>query len=125
MKKFMLICLSVIMLSGCVAPMTTAEVNSATYAELPTNYQEQLKVIISSSLKDPDSAKFKFYPPRKGYTAATRHFGYVVPVDVNAKNSYGGYAGYQMFYFVYYGNEFKDVTTGVKLEAVKWSDEVK
>ena len=124
MKLIALIFLSLMMLSGCVTPMTKAEVNSATYEQLPDSYQEQLKVIISDTLKDPDSAKFKFFPPRKSYTAGTRHFGYVVPVAVNAKNSYGGYTGNQMLYFVYYDHAFKDVTTGVKLEVVKWSDEV-
>lgn len=125
MRKLIGIIFLGVMLSGCVKPMTKAEVNSAVYEPLPSNYKEQIQQMMESRLKDPDSAKFKFFEPRKGFTESTRHFGYVVPVGINAKNSYGGYTGYQAHYFVYYQGMFKDVTDGVMLDAVKWSDEVK
>lgn len=125
MKSLLLVFLSVFVLSGCVAPMTASEVSAATYDPLPDDYQAQIKNLILDSLKDPDSANFKFSPPKKGYTESTRHFAYIVPVSVNAKNSYGGYTGFKTFYYAYYANSFKDVTTGVKLDAVKWSDAVR
>lgn len=125
MKKVFPILLLGSLLSGCVTPMTKSEVNAAVYEPLPGNYKEQIQTIIESRLKDPDSAKYKFFEPKKGYTESTRHFAYVVPVGVNAKNSYGGYTGYQGYYFSYYQGAFKDVTDGVKWEAVKWSEDVK
>ncbi|HFY9996229.1 TPA: hypothetical protein ACIIU4_004354 [Citrobacter freundii] len=114
-----------IALTGCVQPMTKAEVDRAVYEPLPADYQEQIKSTIELKLKDPDSAKYRFFDPKKGYTEGTRHFGFVVPVGVNAKNSYGGYTGYKLYYFVYYNQSFKDVTEGVAWDAVKWSDDVK
>ncbi|MBA5234749.1 hypothetical protein H2Y56_21960 [Pectobacterium aroidearum] len=112
-------------LTGCVAPMTKNEVAAASYQQLPSDYQEKIKQYFESRLKDPDSAKYRFSEPRKAFTEATRHFAYVVPVAVNAKNSYGGYTGFKMYYLSYYGSDFKDVTTGVNFEHVKWSDDVK
>lgn len=125
MKGLLSALFACVLLSGCTQPMTKAEVDRAVYEPLPTDYQEQLKSTIEVQLKDPDSAKYKFFSPRKSYTESTRHFGYTVPVGVNAKNSYGGYTGFQLQYYAYYGGIFKDVTTGVELGAVKWSDEVK
>lgn len=124
MKKLLGIVLLSLLLSGCVQPMTKSEVNAAVYEPLPNDYKERIQALLEERLKDPDSAKFKFFDPKKGYTASTRHFGYVVPVDVNAKNSYGGYTGYKSYYFVYYHGLFKDVTDGVEWEAVKWSEDV-
>lgn len=125
MKKILAVILLGISLSGCVQPMTKSEVSAAVYEPLPGNYKEQIQTMMEARLKDPDSAKYKFFDPRKSFTESTRHFAYVVPVGINAKNSYGGYTGYEMYYFAYYNSIFKDVTNGVKFEAVKWSDEVK
>lgn len=125
MKKIIMAIMCAVFLSGCVSPMTKSEVDAAVYEPLPQDYQEQIKEITQLRLKDPDSAKYHFFEPKKGYTAGTSHFGFVVPVGINAKNSYGGYTGYQMYYFVFYDHKFKDVTDGVKLDVVKWSNEVK
>ena len=49
------------------------------------------KLAVTSSLKDPDSAKFR-------NTRLVPHLqGAVVCGEVNAKNSYGGYAGFSRF----------------------------
>ncbi|WP_017375460.1 hypothetical protein [Enterobacter oligotrophicus] len=125
MKKIWAVILLSFFLIGCVQPMTRAEVEAATYEPLPQNYKDEIKQIMTYRLKDAESAKYNFFEPRKGYTASTRHFGYVVPVGINAKNSYGGYTGFQVYYFVYYQNMFKDVTDGVQLGAVKWSEDVR
>ncbi|MEB7926113.1 hypothetical protein NGJ69_20780 [Atlantibacter hermannii] len=125
MKKILALVLLGVSLTGCVQPMTKSEVNAAVYEPLPSNYKEQIQMLMESRLKDPDTAKFKFFEPKKGYTESTRHFAYVVPVGINAKNSYGGYTGYKAYYFSYYQGTFKDVTDGVKIDAVKWSEEVK
>lgn len=125
MKKTLSVMLLGVALSGCVQPMTKAEIDLAVYEPLPGDYQARIQALMETRLKDPDSAKYKFLAPRKSYTESTRHFGYVVPVEVNAKNSYGGYTGYKPHYFAYYQGSFKDVTDGVNWEAVKWSEDVK
>ncbi|EMI5436639.1 hypothetical protein JEP09_04835 [Proteus mirabilis] len=124
MRKLLLICFSIIALSGCVSPMTKQDVANATYSELPANYKDEITEVIKYSLKDPDSAKFIFHEPRLAYTAASKNVAYVVPIDVNAKNSYGGYVGYKTMYYAYTNERYQDVTTGIKYTAVKWVDEI-
>jgi len=47
---------------------------------------------VRNTLKDPESAKFRNVHVKKGSGAA-------VQGEVNAKNSYGGYIGFDRFYF--------------------------
>ena len=49
-----------------------------------------VKMSIAKSLKDPDSAKFRGVKLKWGTVCG----------EVNAKNSYGGYAGYRRFYAI-------------------------
>jgi len=64
----------------------------------PSNYKEVLEREIRGMLKDPDSAKIEFAGVfAKQVEPVTFEpkgkLGWVVPVMVNAKNSYGGYTG--------------------------------
>jgi hypothetical protein len=92
-----------LLLSGCVATPTQQEIATAYYGEPPTMvFQEvMIKSLISSMLKDPDSAKFQFGEPYKNYVISYRdgktEYGWIVKVAVNAKNSFGGYTGYQTY----------------------------
>ncbi|PHM46625.1 hypothetical protein [Xenorhabdus miraniensis] len=125
MKKLVVLIIGgMFLVTGCVSPMTKQEIGNAKYDDLPANYQETLRSIIANTLKDPDSAKYKFHDARLAYTPASRNVAYVVPVEINAKNSYGGYTGYKTRYYVYVGRKYKDVTTGIQYTAVKWVDEV-
>ncbi len=57
-------------------------------------------------LKDPYSADYNIGQPQEGYMkdaiifGGRLHCGYVVDVSVNAKNSYGGYTGFQNYKFI-------------------------
>ncbi|MBB1441520.1 hypothetical protein H5202_23485, partial [Shewanella sp. SG41-4] len=54
---------------------------------------------------------------RKGMTqdgwaaGGEKHFGYIVPTLINAKNSYGGYTGSQRYYFLFSNGQVMDVTS--------------
>lgn len=53
---------------------------------------------MADRLKDPYSARYSWLnTPTKGYFMWT--IGYVVCATINAKNSYGGYAGQELFAF--------------------------
>lgn len=69
---------------------------------------ELAKKIAVYDLKDPDSAQFR--------NLWVRNTGkdYVVCGEINAKNSYGGYVGYQQFY----------VIVGAKSTVIKRGDRV-
>ncbi|WP_455865395.1 hypothetical protein [Pantoea agglomerans] len=67
----------------------------------PDDYQPLVEGAIRDQLKDPDSAKFSgFTTPRKEVMVDQRKFvyGYSTCVFVNAKNSYGGYTGKQLYW---------------------------
>ncbi|AJJ69510.1 Uncharacterised protein [Yersinia pseudotuberculosis] len=73
----------------------------------PKNYKKLVEDAIRNELKDPDSAKFSdITTPRKEVMVKNRNFvyGYSSCVYVNAKNSYGGYAGKQL-YWVFIRND--------------------
>lgn len=76
--------------------LETADVGSK-----PTEYEALVEGAIRDQLKDPDSAKFSgFTEPRKEVMVEQKNFvyGYSTCVFVNAKNSYGGYTGKQLYW---------------------------
>ncbi|MFT1618124.1 hypothetical protein [Enterobacter kobei] len=67
----------------------------------PDNSKFIIESAIRDQLKDPESAKFsEFTEPRKEVIVENRNFvyGYSSCVYVNAKNSYGGYTGKQLYW---------------------------
>ncbi len=81
----------------------------------PTNYQDTEKDIILRSLRDPESARFNFIALRG--SAIQSHFlstepilVWVSEVQVNAKNGFGGYTGFQPYFFAWHNGEL--VATG-------------
>ena len=98
----------VAILVGCATP-SMEEMSNADYGPYPTEYEQAVKNVMNQQLKDPDSAKYQFDVPRKGWycNAAYRGqwgskkvYGYIVAVQVNAKNSFGGYTGSEQYYFM-------------------------
>ncbi|MFI3013095.1 hypothetical protein ACH7BS_18365 [Klebsiella aerogenes] len=77
------------------------DLNTADVGVKPKNYKLLVESAIRDSLKDPDSAKFyDFTTPRKEVMVENSNFvyGYSTCVYVNAKNSYGGYVGKQLYW---------------------------
>ncbi|WP_333696935.1 hypothetical protein [Phaeobacter italicus] len=82
----LLACLAV--LAGCM------QVGSTPLASVPPSALNTAKAAAKDVLKDPDSAKFK-----PGYQAYRLENGDLVVCGVlNAKNSFGGYVGYEPYY---------------------------
>jgi hypothetical protein len=107
-----------ILTTGCgTITASTAEINVADYGPRPENIEARVKAVFKKSLKDPDSALYKFGEMRHGWyfsgilNGAEKVFGWVQIVEVNAKNSYGGYVGYRRHYIFFdrHGMEY-DVT---------------
>jgi hypothetical protein len=81
-----------------------------TFAKLPENYQTVIRGYFSmpGRLKDPYSAMYRFETARKAsvkdgiFVGGKTHYGWVVPVWINAKNSFGGYVGAQLFYVMFF-----------------------
>ena len=105
-------------LSSCASnfPPTPQQLLTADYGKKPVNYKSIIKDFISAVLIDPESARFTdFSIPSKSWMAkfegfmffgtSKRYFGWLVCVDVNAKNRYGGYVGKKTNYFLMRGDE--------------------
>lgn len=105
MKAIAAISVSALLLVGCAGRPGGNFVGANVpedAGELPPNYVELVKYNLRNRLKDPDSAKIAV---GEGYLGQCQigiygpFYGWRVPVDYNAKNSYGGYVGEQRIYY--------------------------
>ena len=106
MKKSPTIILALVLLAlvGCAsAPSVTREQIAAADVGPTPGEAEHAKITAALELllKDPRSAEFKWGTPHKDAlgTAGRVDFGWEVPVLINAKNSMGGYTGFQPWAF--------------------------
>ncbi len=100
-----------LILPGCVSSYQRPK-PAANYGIPPVNYEHTIKEYFESVLKDAESARYRFDQPSKAYENEGLLFGgkvvwlgYLVDVEVNAKNSYGGYVGYKPYIFLFNGNQ--------------------
>lgn len=78
---------------------------------VPANYQQTIKDDLSKRLKDPYTAHIEIGEPEKSSCDVGiygPHWGWRVPVDVNAKNSFGGYTGVRRYWYWLNGAGFVD-----------------
>lgn len=91
----------------------------ASLGDPPIGFENAIKRHFESTLKDPESARYKFGRPIKAYAnngliagGKVAWKGYMVDVEVNAKNSYGGYVGYKPYMFFFTANTIYRVYEG-------------
>ncbi|WP_051222306.1 hypothetical protein [Neptunomonas japonica] len=112
MKKGILIFAAAFtLLSGCTPNVTKEQLENASYGHPPTAYKATINDYLDGSLKDPESKRVKYAgEPKKGhwYYSGDK-FGYFVCATVNAKNSYGGYAGKSAYFFGFQDNQMQAV----------------
>jgi hypothetical protein len=91
------------LLSACALSPSHDELSHADYGAYPTEFKQVIERYMTHVLKDPESARYEYLNmPMRGWrrTSGGSKFGYVVCVNVNARNSYGGYTGSQPSYFM-------------------------
>jgi hypothetical protein len=89
---------------------TEAAQNSADYgAAIEQSTAQQLaESWLTLHLKDSESARYQWGVIQRGYTkdplisGGAVNYGYLLPVLVNAKNSYGGYTGFEQWGFLFH-----------------------
>lgn len=106
------------LLSGCASSFHKPAPNVVVLPP-PTNVEVAIKSHFEVVLKDPESARYRFGLPRKAYLnnglihgGTVAWVGYVVRVDVNAKNSMGGYTGHQPYLALFSGDRLYSVLSG-------------
>ena len=102
-----------LLLAACTSTFDVSmqAVRNADYGPYPKNYQQLIRQRLDGTLLDARSAQIRFTtPPRKVYQLSRAPYKlngrayYAVCVEVNAKNAYGGYTGWQTkFYRFEYG----------------------
>ena len=99
--------LFLLLLLGCVTPVTPEQIASEDYGTVPvpSTYQSAIKHLIQPMLFEPATARFRFVgEPQKGYAYLSGRrnppvFGYLVHVGIDAKNMMGNYVGEEPYRF--------------------------
>lgn len=104
---------AVLLLVGCATP-TQQELATADYGSYPTDFEQIIKNHMQATLKDPESARYQFLnSPKSGWNSfGGLKYGYVVCAYINAKNSYGGYVGNRISYFLLKNDRVIDTMHG-------------
>ena len=116
---------AVILIQGCATPHpTAAELQRANYGPSPSNYKVIIATYLRETLKDPFSAQVEFLnQPTKAWTkwSGELDVGYGVCVAVNARNSFGGYTGFELYYFLINRDRIIKpvISTAVELRSVR------
>ena len=88
-------------LSGCVGTLKIP-VQGSNYGAPPVNPEPAIRTKMETILRDPDSARYRIGHAERAYLNSARlrggnvvWQGHVVYFEVNAKNGYGGYTGFE------------------------------
>ena len=113
MKKKIITTCVCFLLPGCVSAPTKEELANADYGECPIRYETIIKAKMEGILFDPESARYQFEPPQKSYAYVFENenspfgkvvYGWQVKTLINAKNRLGGYTGFQLYTFLFRGD---------------------
>src|SRR6185437_3532050 len=115
---------------GCIPsplPVTPEQIASDDYGTIPTSptYQNAIKSYMHELLFDPYTAHYRFVgEPQRGYAYLSGKkkppvFGYLVQVEINAKNLKGRYMGEQPYRFFIKNETIYPLDTSAKAEVVQ------
>jgi len=107
-KSLILILISILFSISCtrqfsILPPTPEILQTADYGKYPENYQEIIKNYMYKVAIDPNSLMYRDWEIFKDWAWDSANkkyvFGYSVCVYINGKNRFGGYTGWQLYYF--------------------------
>jgi len=112
MFRKLIVLFSLLLTVGCATqlpPLTNQQAQSADYGLNMVNVQcwSRAEKLINNTLKDPQSAIYRHGSCKRGYLQLGNDyvFGYLLQGTVNAKNSFGGYAGATDYGFLFRNGE--------------------
>ncbi|MGE3978878.1 MAG: hypothetical protein AB7F94_15025 [Nitrospira sp.] len=114
---------------GCITPIpvTPEQIASADYGTVPVPpaYQDAIKGYMQEILFDPRTARYRFVgEPQRGYAYLLGRrkppvFGYLVHVEIDAKNLKSRYTGEQPYRFFIRNETLYPLETSTKVEVVQ------
>jgi hypothetical protein len=111
----------IILLAGCAAPFqggpSKEEFEKADFGPPPARPEDAIRTYMKEVLKDPFSAQYEFASPEKAWfgkeggllVSRDIQYGWRVIARVNAKNSFGGYVGWQTWIFTFRNGQLMQV----------------
>ncbi len=115
MKRIAILMLSSA-LGGCLDMPTQQQVSEADYGDPIAQQEEaeaQAKEAMQYVLKDAASAIYKCQLGGKGWMGSGKAwggynvYGWLLVCDINAKNSFGAYAGFERYGFIFHDGRLK------------------
>lgn len=97
--------------AACTAVLPRPRPAEDSFGAPPANAEAKARDFIERTLRDPESARYRFGTLTKAYGAygvwnySTPWSGYLLPVEVNAKNSFGGYVGFKPYVVFFHQGE--------------------
>jgi hypothetical protein len=107
--------ITALLIFACSA-MAGREQIPAQIPPLMAKYKVAICGYMGEKLKDPYTAMYRFDTPRKGMmkdgwaVGGKKHFGWIVPTWINAKNGFGGYTGEQLYIMFFFDGKVADAT---------------
>ena len=101
----------------------------SSYGAAPTKaIRKPILQYFEDLLTDPYSAKYRLGTPRKVYAyksgkSEIAFQGWGIPVEVNARNGFGGYGGYEMFFALVRDGEVRSIVSKTDGRSVQIKDE--
>ena len=127
MRNLLFTAVLVLPLAACQTTSFQKPIQGQDYGSEPSYSESDLKTVMGEDLRDPDSAKYKFLSPEKAYCnngilsgGKIVWTGWVVPVEQNAKNSYGAYVGYQKYYARFENGVLLDISDATNPNVHTW-----
>lgn len=98
-----------LLLAGCVEVPTQQQVTTEYYGDPieQADAEGKAKVLMHGLLKDPESAHYECVLSGKGWLGSGKawggivEYGWLLSCSINARNSYGAYAGVEKYAFLY------------------------
>ena len=106
MKKITVAIITAFLLIGCAGtnPQPKVKLEDFPLKPIVANFKDEILTILKDKMKEPSSVKTKdFGEPERAYTKSKlkqldKMLGWRVLLWVNAKNSYGGFTGFNPYY---------------------------
>jgi hypothetical protein len=107
-----LCCLAGLLLGACASKPSERALQDADYGPAPNgSMQGRIRAAFTSLLIEPDSAEFRYGEPEQGWgrDGSGFVFGWVVWTEVNSKNRFGAFTGWQGYKVLMQGGDVHSI----------------
>ena len=98
------------------------EIRKGKLGPRPLGYEKAIRRLMDAKLKDAPTARYKIPSPQKGVIyckdPSRRRCGWISLIEINAKNSFGGYSGWTPYVLMFSDGRWSDITELLKMANV-------